>query len=330
MWARRALTVPLLALVASLWIMVLPLALPVAAIIDLLRGGPWPLSRCAAYLTVYLACEVAGVLAAFAVWLASGVWAGASRRRYLRWNVALQSWWATALYRAAEKIFALRTETIGDAEVVPGPILVFIRHVSTADTLLPVVYITRRHGIALRFVLKRELLWDPCLDIVGHRLPNVFVQRASGQSDREIAAVQQLLDGLGPHEGVLIYPEGTRFTPEKRARILEKLARHPDRSLAARATRLTRVLPPHVGGALGLLERNPGADVIFCAHTGLEGAGSPWDLVAGALVGAKVRVQFWRVSHTDIPHTHEARVEWLFAQWARIDAWIGASSHPSG
>jgi 1-acyl-sn-glycerol-3-phosphate acyltransferase len=282
--------------------------------------------RCAVYFTLYLACELTGVLAAFGLWLVSGVWAGASRVAFLQRNVALQSWWANALYRGAERVFTLRTLVEGDSEITPGPILVFIRHVSQADTLLPVVYVTRRHGIALRFVLKRELLWDPCLDIVGNRLPNVFVQRGSGESAREIAAVQRLMDDLGPRSGVLIYPEGTRFTPAKRARALEKLGTHANRALVARASRLRHVLPPHTGGPLGLLERNPGVDAVFCAHSGLEGAGTPRDILAGALVGSTVRVRFWRVPHAEIPVTADARVDWLYGQWQRIDDWIGGEA----
>jgi len=163
---------------------------------DLVRGGPWPLLRCVVYLTLYLVCEVMGVLAAFGLWLASGVWAGASRATFLQRNVALQSWWANVLYRGAERVFALRTEVEGDAAIVPGPILVFIRHVSQADTLLPVVYVTRRHGIALRFVLKRELLWDPCLDIVAGASKRIRAARVGTGSPRD-ASVQQLMDDLG-------------------------------------------------------------------------------------------------------------------------------------
>src|SRR6185503_15168170 len=100
-------------------------------------------------------CEVTGVLAAFGLWLVSGPWAGASRAVFLRRNVALQSWWANALYRGAERLFGLRTEVENDGVLTPGPIIVLVRHVSQADTLIPVVYVTRRHGIALRFVLKR-------------------------------------------------------------------------------------------------------------------------------------------------------------------------------
>jgi 1-acyl-sn-glycerol-3-phosphate acyltransferase len=325
-WGRRAITLPSLLLVTVVWLALLPATLVVAAIGDLVRGGRWPIVRCVAYLTVYLACETAGVLAAAVVWLTAGPWTGTPRATFLRKNVALQSWWADALYRAAERIYELRTVVEGDGAVVPGPILLFIRHVSQADTLIPVVYVTRRHGMALRFVLKRELLWDPCLDVVGRRLPNAFVNRGSGESAREIAAVERLLDDLRADEGVLIYPEGTRFTPAKRARALARIAeRSPE--LLARAERLSRVLPPHLGGPLGLLRSNREADVVFCAHTGFEPAGSPREIVKGGLIGSTIRVRFWRVPLAEVPDAEPERIAWLYAQWQRVDDWI-AEVHP--
>lgn len=323
MWRRRALTLPLLVVATVLWLAALPATLVVAAVADLARGVPWAAVRCAVYLAIYLVCEVLGVAAAGMLWVVSGPWTGTSRARFLARNVALQGWWARALYHAAERVFRLRTVVEGDALVLPGPILMLVRHVSQADTLLPVVYVTCRHGIALRFVLKRELLWDPCLDVVGLRLTNAFVRRGSGESAREIAAVQRLMDGLGSDEGVLIYPEGTRFTPTKRARVLEKLGERGDAELVRRATRLQHVLPPHVGGVLGLLERNERADVVLCAHTGFEVAGTPSDLLGGALVGRTIRVRFWRVPRGEIPASAAARVGWLYDQWQRIDDWIG-------
>jgi 1-acyl-sn-glycerol-3-phosphate acyltransferase len=325
-WARRAVTLPSLVLVTSLWVLLLPMTLVAAVAADLVRGGPWPVVRSVVMLTIYLLCEVAGVVAAGAIWLVRGPWTGASRRSFLARNVALQSWWANTLYRSVERLFGLRTVVEGDDVVVPGPMLLFIRHVSQADTLLPVVYVTRRHGIALRFVLKDELLWDPCLDVVGRRLPNAFVRRGSEESTREVAAVQRLMDDLGTDEGVLIYPEGTRFTPDKRIRALVRVAeRTPD--LAAKAARLQHVLPPHLGGPLALLERTHGTDIVFCAHTGFEAAGSPSDILRGALVGSTVRVRFWRVPYGEVPRTAAARIDWLYAQWQRVDDWLG-EVHP--
>jgi hypothetical protein len=93
---------------------------------------------------------------------------------------------------------------------------------------------------------------------------------------------------------------------------------------------LVNVLPPHTGGPLALLERNRGADVVFCAHAGLEGAGSPSDLVAGRLVGSTVRVRFWRIAHAEIPAGADARIAWLYEQWQRVDDWIGGVPPHSG
>ena len=71
-------------------------------------------------------------------------------------------------------------------------------------------------------------------------------------------------------QGVLLYPEGTRFTKRKQEIALKRLAKtHPD--LAEIAATFKHCLPPKPGGALGLLDTAPNADVLIVAHRGLEG-----------------------------------------------------------
>ena len=48
------------------------------------------------------------------------------------------------------------------------------------------------------------------------------------------------------------------------------------------------------------------------------------DVWSGALLGRTVRVCFWRIDAADIPRNRKARIDWLYSQWERIDAWIGA------
>ena len=67
----------------------------------------------------------------------------------------------------------------GTRSIAPGPVVLMMRHASLVDTLLPTVLVLRRHRIRLRYVLKRELLWDPALDLAGNVLPNYFLDRAS-------------------------------------------------------------------------------------------------------------------------------------------------------
>lgn len=322
-WSRRALSLPLYTLLGVTVTALLPLLLAVAAIVDAARRSPWVLVRAVLFFAFYLWCELVGVVASFVVWVASGVWVGGSSARYADWNFRLQCWWARTLWAGVVRLFRLDVQVDETDDVSRGPLLLFIRHASVGDTLLASVFLSNPYGLRLRYVLKRSLLWDPCLDIVGNRLPNYFVQRGSGDSVKEIAAVQGLLRGMGPRDGVLIYPEGTRFTPAKRRRALERLAQSPQKALYERALRFTNVLPPRLGGTVGLLEQNPGADVVFCAHIGFEGTESFKELLNGSLVGRRIAVRFWRVPHAAIPQGRAAMIDWLYDEWAKVDAWVG-------
>jgi 1-acyl-sn-glycerol-3-phosphate acyltransferase len=181
--------------------------------------------------------------------------------------------------------------------------------------------VLRRRKIRLRYVLKRELLWDPALDVAGNVLPNCFLDRRSTDAAAEVERVRALGVGLGERDGVLIYPEGTRFTPEKRERALEVLRRRFPH-LVERAEALRGVLAPRQAGVLALLEA--GTDVVVCAHVGLDGLSHVKRVWRGGLVGVTVRVAFWRIPAGEIPAGEEARIDWLFAQWRRVDDWVCA------
>ncbi len=320
---RRAVTVPLYFAIFGFAIAALPILLPLTLAVDLVRGRRFATTRCLAFLLVYLACEVAGILASFALWIAAPALGGLHSERSRTLHGKVQNAWAAALYRGTEILYDLRREVEEIGDPGRGPVIVFARHASVGDTVIPAVHLARRTGLRLRYVLKRELLWDPCLDIVGNRLPNYFVRRGSGDTAREAEGVARLLEGLGPHDGVLIYPEGTRFTPEKRERVLGRLAEGSESAWLPRAQGLRHVLPPRLGGALALLERNPGADVVFCAHVGFDAAATFWHFWNGALLGRTIRVRFWRVPFAEIPKDREGRIDWLFTQWERVDAFVG-------
>jgi len=321
-WRRRALTLPLYFGLCALVVLSLPVLLPVTLVVDALRRRRGALTRALCFISAYLCCEVLGVLASALVWLASGVWLRIGQGRFLRWNFALENAWARALMGTAQRIYGMSIVIDEDVTPTRGPVLVLIRHVSVGDTLLPALLVSDRFGINLRYVLKRELLWDPCLDIVGNRLPNHFARRGSGDSGREVAAVQALMVGLHQGDGVLIYPEGTRFTATKREAILEKMRLGAPNDIYERAQQLRHLLPPRLGGVLGLLEHNHEADVLFVAHVGFEGTMDFFELLNGSLIGRVIRVGLWTVPFAAIPTGRAARVDWLFAQWQRMDNWI--------
>jgi len=300
----------------------LPALLVVGLVVDAFRrlafDVPPTAARLVLFLWVYLAAEVSGLVALAALWIVS---LGGRRRAWLAdttWR--LQQRWAGTLFGAARALFRLRLEVTGDDLVVPGPMIVLIRHASIVDTLLPANLVALPHRIRLRYVLKRELLFDPCLDVAGRRLPNYFVRRGTGEV-QEVERVRTLAEGLGPQDGVLIYPEGTRFTPERRERAIAHIARRDSR-LAARAERLRHLLPPRLGGVGALLDGAPDADLVVIAHHGFDGLRLISDIWHGGLVRLMVRVRIARTPRSTVPESPAARADWLYDVWQDVDDWL--------
>lgn len=319
---RRLRTIPPLVLGLVAVTALLPVLLVVGLAIDAVRrvafGVPPTAARLALFLWVYLAAEVGGLAALAALWVVSLTGRRSGWLREMTWR--FQQLWAGALLGAVRVLFRLRLEVAGEDAVAPGPVIVLIRHASIVDNLLPANLVARPHRIRLRYVLKRELLADPCLDVAGRRLPNYFVRRGTGEA-QEVERVRALAHELGTDEGVLIYPEGTRFTPERRARAIARIAKR-DTRLAARAERIRHLLPPRLGGVGALLDGAPDADVVVIAHHGFDGLRLISDIWRGGLVGLLVTVRITRVPRSEVPETGAARTDWLYDLWQDVDNWL--------
>jgi 1-acyl-sn-glycerol-3-phosphate acyltransferase len=317
-YARRLITLPvvfLLVVVLTVGLVLVPLTL----LFDLLRWmvtrRPFMATRLLVFGWLYVVLDTMATLALFVSWLVSGF--GLYKPLLFRLSYWAQKWWALAVFGAFRLVLRVRLEMEGDEVIAPGPVSVMVRHVSIIDTLLPIVA-GSRHGMIPRYVLKKELLVDPPLDIAGNWIPNYFIDR-TGESAAEVGAVAALAAGMGPREMLVIYPEGTRFTEDKRRRALKRLERSGS-AFHDRAARLERVLPPRPGGAMALLDA--GHDVVIGMHTGLEALGTVSDAWAGGVVGSTARVRFVRYPAADIPPDRAGRLDWLFERWAEIDAWL--------
>lgn len=320
-WSRRMVSIPGYLTLGVMAFITLPLTLPLAFLVDLLRGHPGRIaSRCVLALTLYLCCEVLGILASLVLWLASLVVPG--RERFQIWNLYLQRIWAGTLFGGARRLFGMKIDVTGADCTLQGPLLVFSRHASTLDTLLPVLFASHPQRLRLAYVMKRELLWDPCLDIVGQRTRNAFIRRGSGAREKELVLLRQLAATMTVKDAVLLFPEGTRFSEGKRRRLLDELAdgKHP--GLLEQASRLKHVLPPRRSGALTLLDTRPDTDVVFFAHTGLEGMENLNHLWRGTLIGRTIRLTMWRIPASEIPKDEAGRVAWLNAQWERVNHFV--------
>jgi 1-acyl-sn-glycerol-3-phosphate acyltransferase len=320
---RRIVSFPAIIVGFLLYIVLLPVAAPAAVAVGAIRRDRWALARALAMIGIYLASEVIGMAIAFAMWIGSGSWLGIGRERRRRWYVTLQRWWTGTLFWGIRRCFSLKIEVERwPAGLGERRLLVFLRHASILDTLLAAALIANPLRMHLLYVFKRELRWDPCLDIAGGYLGCHFARRDAGESALEVEKLETLAAQLRPREGVIIYPEGTRFTPAKQKRVLERIAGSGDELLLKRASSLERLLPPRLGGPLALIDGAPDSDVVFIAHDGFEGAAKVSDVMRGGLVGKTIRVAAWKVDAADVPANRDEQVEWLYENWVEIDDWL--------
>lgn len=314
---RRLKTIPALFVAALALVVLLPVWVPVAALFDLVRGR-WrlPTLRLLAFGLCWAWLETAGVVMAFKLWL--------TRRSHDRAaHYSLQRWWAAKLMGALRITTGIRVDTAEAECLSPGPAVMLCRHASLADSLLSAYVVTSHAGMNPRYVLKRELLADPCLDIVGNRLPNHFLDRGAADSSVELAQLAALSAGLGADEIAIIFPEGTRASPRKRAAAMEKIrARDPERG--ARLAGLQHLLPPRPAGSAAMVEGCPAADVVIAWHVGFDGL----DTFGGILRHlahrpTPVRFHARRITRAEVP-TGERFTAWLDDQWVQADAAVHA------
>lgn len=286
---------------------------------DLVRGKPSALLRSLLFSAWVLACEVVGLLAAGGLWLARSL-ARVDDERYLAWNYALQHRWNQALFGGMRRLYRIRYEVDGAELLERGGYLLLARHGSGLDYALPIVLAGVPYRRRIRYVLKAAMRWDPCLDIMGGRIPNAFVQpgqRARGAQEREVAA---LTVALGHDDVINVYPEGSRYSPRARDRQLAQLDASGDRLAHARAQSLQRTLLPRSGAVKAILTEAPQLDVVLLAHHGFERATGAGALARGALLDARVRVKIWRIPAAELGGDDPDA--WLFELWTRVDVWV--------
>ncbi|WP_131740659.1 1-acyl-sn-glycerol-3-phosphate acyltransferase [Actinomadura roseirufa] len=306
---RRALCTPLLFALTLLALVLLPPSL---------LGGPRTrVARFVRFAATWGTLECAAVLACGRLWLRR---APADRyygvvRRYV-----------AGLDRAARRDLGLRIEVEGRWDGARGgPLIVLSRHAGPGDALLLVHHLLTGYGRRPRVVMKAALQLDPCVDLAGNRLPNAFVTPGQGT-----APVERLATGLGRRDALVIFPEGGNFTPGRRHRAIRRLTRQNRRREAARAARMTHLMPPRPGGVLAALAAAPAADVVFVAHAGLQDMITVADIWRRVPLTTPVRVRWWRVSAADVPRVPADQVDWLYTHWERADAWIAALGSEHG
>ena len=309
---RRMVSVPAVFGCVVLLSITLPIWVPVSVIVDLVRAR-WrlPVARLLAFAVIWSWVECAGIARAF------GEWVRGSSRDPER-NYELMSWWTGALTSGLRATTGLRLEVGGRDAFTTGDAVVLSRHASLGDSLVSAWVLCYSAGLQPRYVLKKELLGDPCLDIVGLRVPNCFVDRGAPDSGPELEAIAALSEDLSRESVAVIFPEGTRASDAKRARALDRIAKR-DPARAARMSGLQHLLPPRHAGSRALVSGAPDADIVLVWHTGFDGLDSFGGILRKlAMPPRPARLVARRIPRSDVPDGADFDV-WLDEQWLRMD-----------
>lgn len=308
---RRLLSVAGVCTLAVAMLGLWPVWLVGSVFFDIVRGKfRCPTARLLAFATCWAWIEVGGVVASAVLFVAG-------QRNNRNAHYGLQRSWAGALMSALRWTVGLRVHVRNPEVLRPGPVIVLSRHASLADSLVSAWAVGNVAKLQPRYVLKRELMSDPCLDIVGHRLPNYFLDRGSNNQSEELRGLAQLGSNLGEHDVAVIFPEGTRTNAAKRQRILDEMAkRSPER--AERLASLHHLLPPKPSGALALMEAAPHADIVIAGHTGFDGLGTFRGMLRRLENGGGAgEMWFVRVPRSAVPS--DGLTRWLDDRWVELD-----------
>lgn len=310
---RRSVSLPGLALATVVVTATIPVWAPIALVVDAVRFRfRFPLARLLSFAVCWCWIESFGVIRSFGLWLRGRASDEATHYRVM-------SWWAGAMMTAMTATTGMRPRIEGVEQLAGGNAVILSRHASLGDSLLSGWALATVAELEPRYVLKKELLYDPCLDIVGLRVPNHFLDRGAADGAAELAELEALAGGIGPGVVGVIFAEGTRTNDRKRARALEKIgSTDPDR--AARLRRLRRLLPPRPAGSAALLAGAPEADVVLVWHTGFDGLDSFGGMIRELQRRLPaVRFVARRVPRHEVPNGYDF-VAWLDEQWLRMDS----------
>ncbi len=321
---RRLVLAPLVALLDAAVILVSPVLLVLALLASPFTGGWRPL-RAPGIAVAFAGHHLAALVACLGLWFGSGFGRQLRSERMLRAHYALMRWFVDGVYRAIVRLARVEVRiTESDAaervlSTAGRPVLLLSRHAGEGDTLLVIHALLCRHRRGPRIVMHEALRLDPLIDVLGDRLPNRFVDPRGGDTEVEIAA---MAEELGETGALVIFPEGANFTEERRRRGIERLDRAGRAEQAELARSMRHVSAPRPGGALAAVGSAPHADVVVLGHVGFPtGLRELWRLLPHEQV---VEVRMWHEPASAIPADHDARIDWLFGWWRKLDAWVDA------
>ncbi|MCS5478780.1 1-acyl-sn-glycerol-3-phosphate acyltransferase [Corynebacterium sp. YIM 101645] len=337
-WIRRLTVAPAVVAAAVLLVWTMPLLLLMVLLTSRLpRFGRLP--RVLWMVVVILVWEATALVVLFGTWIASGFGWATHTRAFRNLHSRLIGRFLEVLFRQVRWVLRLNIQLIDEnpaGEAGEIPVIVASRHAGPGDSFILVHVLLNQLRRNPRIVMKDMLQWDPVLDVIAHRLPTVVLHptpfqtglvHAHGTKPAERIAL--MAGDMEKGDVLLVFPEGGKFTPRRKASRVQQLADDGHEALVARADRMRHVLAPRPGGIFAAVDASPAAGILFVAHTGLDRLVTLKDLWRSLAFDNTIVLKTWYVDPGQIPATFQQRIEWLFCWWERIDEWIGSERpHP--
>jgi len=328
---RRPVTVVLWLIVSTLVVLASPLLIALAKLASALTRRPQPLIA-TRLMIAYFGYELAALVGCGVLWIGAGCGLLIRTRRSQSLHWRLLRWFVGGLADSGRRTLGIDLDPAlsTEAAVALGsdrPLIVLSRHAGPGDTIFIVDQLMSQFRRRPSVVFKESLALDPCIDLLGHRLPHAMLDRSEREESEDI--IERITTELGPRGALLLFPEGGNFTPERRRSALLRLRRRGRERSAEQAEGMTHVLPPQPSGALAALRARE-TDIVFVAHTGLGLAAYPGQFWREMPIGQTMHTRMWFVPASELPTDDDERIAWLYDWWKRIDGWIDERQGPTG
>ncbi len=198
------------------------------------------------------------------------------------------------------RMMGIKVETEGRLPDHPAPIIL-VNHQSWFD--IPLLHhVVTGQGPILKFLIKRELLWLPIVGWLCYALNFPALHRGQGKRARkkDYESIQAFSSTLNNERGgLLIYAEGTRFTPLKKAQ---------------QKSPYEHLLTPKAGGLkIALAAVTDDTPVVDLTLVYVGGETNFWRCMHGATRHIRVHIKHFRAGDIKDPNA------WLAERWTEKD-----------
>ena len=251
---RRLVLAPLVIVISFGFIVLSPFLALLALVFGLLarsRAGHMRSLRLVGFVLIWFVAETVALVVLAGLWVVSGFGGRLRTEPYQSRHYAVMRRFLDMLYDGAEKTYGLRVEVdepdlTGDelAARLTRPVIVLSRHAGPGDSFLLVHQLLSVYHRRPRVVMKAALQFDPSVDIVGNRLPNVWIKSRQAGEHIFTEQIARLARGLDERGALVIFPEGGNWTPGRWRRGIRRLEHAGRPDLAERAAGYAQPAPP--------------------------------------------------------------------------------------